>query len=223
MCYAAGVRDGRAVRRAHRHALLLLSILGAWSGNSGANAAPPAGYEPAPERARGARWHEGAWIVEGPALRARVRALDPAERQRYLSSRTGLRADPFSESTAADSFFTFLLDIENPAAGPLVFQSQACRLVTPRKEFLHPLDLPAIASAYGLLDRPLPAAFETIRRALFDGETILPAGGGASGLLVFPRPHPRTRWFTVEIAWMGPQGEHGTFAIAYERSKPRAR
>ena len=159
------------------------------------------------------------WIIEDPHFTARLSRLHDADRRAFLE-KAGAFADPFTPTSEnSEGFITFALELESRTEGSLVFQPQSCRLITNRKEFRHPLDLPTIESTYGLLEQEVPPAYRAARPALFDGERILHAGEKASGLLVYRGIDPKTRSFVVEIRLTTPQGEVVGFHSTYRRLK----
>src|SRR5512134_744321 len=101
-------------------------------------AAPPAGkvvYDPDP-LPKGAGHLEGeTWGKIGPTAAIRLTRIDDTTRTNYILRRTGLETDPFTTAPGrAGGFFSFHILIENLSETRMVFQPQACRVVTSWKD-----------------------------------------------------------------------------------------
>ena len=166
---------------------------------------------------------EGAsWVVEHERYTARLTRLDDAGRRAFLVEKAGAFTDPFASTDPRSvGFLTFLLELESRTEGTLVFQPQNCILVTNRKEFRYPLDLPTIESSFGLLEQEVPQSYRQARPALFDGERVLLRGERASGLLVYRGIDAKTRSFVVEFQLTTPQGKVVGFTSTYKRLKKK--
>jgi hypothetical protein len=168
---------------------------------------------------------EGAtWVIRTEVFTARLTQLDAETRWKYIKAKTGAEADPFA-NTDPDSpgFLTFALELESTTVGDLVLEAQRCRLITNRKEFRHPLDIPTMESSYSLQESKMPPAYRSVAGALIDGEVVLKTGDRGAGLLIYKGVEERTKSFVVEVILTTPEGKIEDHQLPYQRIKKKKR
>lgn len=176
------------------------------------------GFAPNPESSDAAGLDGDTWKLETKEASIRLRQLPDTDRQAYLREHARSETDPFATYPGRRrGFQTFLLELENRGGGSAIFQPQRCLLIVRQDEVLYPLDLPALESAYGALDRELPPAYRAAARAMLDGERILGPGEKVSGLLIYRAVDPKTKRFTVEVALTTSTGKNIGFEAPYRR------
>lgn len=184
---------------------------------------PPPGpviYDPDPTQPGAGELTGETWGKIGPTSAIRLTRIDDSTRSRFIHTRAGLETDPFT--TAPDhavGFFSFHVLIENLSEKRLVFQPQACRLITSWMDSSGPIDLPMIETAFEINDRPLPANIERIRGAIIDGEVILGPGEKRDGLLIYKAIDPKTKKYQVEIRSTLTDGTPFGFSAFYKKRK----
>lgn len=190
-----------------------VAALGAVGARSPVSPAPF--WEPDATSAGAPAFVDGAWQVEEPAFRARLKLLEAAERLEFIRRRTGVEVDPFAvRPQAGAAFVSFLLEIENRSGGPLSFEPGTCLLVGADRELRTPLDWGSIEAAYAAMDRTMPPAYRKIRPALLEGASVLGPGRRLEGLLVYRVPGS-LRTFRVEVVLTTAVGERVGFAAPH--------
>jgi hypothetical protein len=204
------------VRSAARVLVLATAIL------SSGSAREAVVYDPDPS-------HEGAgeltgetWGKIGPTSAIRLTRIDDATRTRFIRTRSGLETDPFANAPdRAPGFFSFHVLVENLTETRMVFQPQACRLITSWMDSSGPIDLPTIMTAFAINDRKPPENIERIRGAIIDGELILGPGEKRDGLLVYKAIDPKTKRYQVDVVATLTDGKPFGFSAFYKKRKPK--
>lgn len=198
--------------------LLAVSVAGA----GGTKTPPEPLFEPDTAKAAGGRLDEGVWIFENAAVRMALAQVDDAARRKFIEIQANTSVDPFTTTPGKPrAFMTWVLVIENKSDGDLSFQPQTARLITFDKTFRQPLDLPALQSAYEMLDRELPPAYLAASKALFDGEKTIRPGERTAGLLAYRPIDPASRSFIIELLVKDIRGEEIAFTAPYKRMKKK--
>ena len=177
-------------------------------------------YDPDPTQANAGELTGETWGKIGPTAAIRLTRIDDATRTRYIRARAGLETDPFS--TAPDhpvGFFSFHVMVENLSETRLVFQPQACRLMTSWMDSSGPIDLPMIMTAFEINDRRPPANIERIRGAIIDGEVVLGPGEKRDGLLIYKAIDPKTKKYHVDVSATLTDGKPFAFGAFYKKRK----
>jgi hypothetical protein len=161
-----------------------------------------------------------AWRYETPASSAVLERIGDSARLAFIEKTTGFAIDPFvSRPDRGPGFVTFRFDLENRSDGTMVFQPQACALLSRQHDIERPLDLPTLYSVYSIQDREMPAAYANVKKALFDSQVMLHPGQRVSGLLVFRAVDPKVKSYRVEISWTTADGRGEGFEAPYRRPK----
>lgn len=177
-------------------------------------------FEPDVAKAPGARLEEGVWIFENADVRMALAQVDDAARRKFIEIQANTSVDPFTTSAGKPrAFMTWVLVIENKSDGELSFQPQTARLITFDKDFRQPMDLPALQSAYEMLDRETPDAYLAASKALFDGERTIRPKQQQAGLLAYRPINAKSRSFIIELSVKNLRGEEIAFVAPYKRMK----
>lgn len=162
------------------------------------------------------------WLAQAPSYAVRLRLIDDAERLEFLRKTTGFVVDPFaSHPDTTQRFLTFLLELENQARGPVVFEPRSCWLVTPRPQVVSPIGLEDLRTTFNMVAQEFPAAYERARPAILEASHTLAPGESLAGLLVYPAPGSRTQRFRVDLRFVLPEGEQVMLSAPYRRPKPK--
>lgn len=184
-----------------------------------ADPAPPV-YDPDPTQKGAGELTGEMWGKIGPTAAIRLTRIDDATRTAYIHRRAGLEVDPFVKSPGhAAGFISFHVVIENLGERRLVFQPQACRIVTSWKDASSPIDLPTIYTAYQINDRPVPEKLDRIRAAILDGEIVLGPGEMKDGLLVYRAVDPQAKRYQVDVTATLTDGSAFAFSAFYKKRK----
>lgn len=181
--------------------------------------AGPVVYDPDPAQPGAGKLDGETWGKIGPTAAIRLTRIDDATRSGFIHRRCGLETDPFQASPTGNGFISFHVLVENLSEVRMVFQPQACRLVTSWKDSQGPIDLPAIWTAYEINDQPLPKGIERIRSAILDGEVVLGPGEKKDGLLVYKAVDPKIKSWQVDVAATLTDGKAFAFSAFYKRRK----
>lgn len=180
----------------------------------------PVVFDPDPA-APGAGALEGeTWARIGPTAAIRLTRIDDATRTNYIRLKTGLETDPFGTSPEhAAGYVSFHILIENLGERRVVFEPEACRLVTSWKDSFGPIDLPTIWTAYEINDRAPPEGLGKIRAAILDGEVILGPGEKKEGLMIYRAVDPAIKRYQVDVRATLTDGSALAFSACYKKRK----
>jgi hypothetical protein len=188
----------------------------------GAAPVHPVVYDPDPTQPGAGTLNEETWGKVGPTAAIRLTRIDDATRSRFIHARAGLEDDPFATSPEhAAGFFSFHVMIENLSETRMVFQPQACQLVTSWMDRAAPIDLPMIITAFQINDHEPPKHIERIRGAIIDGEVVLGPGEKRDGLLIFKAIDPKIKKYQVDIAATLTNGSAFGFSAFYKKRKEK--
>ena len=81
----------------------------------------------------------------------------------------------------------------------------------------YPLGLSDLSFSYRVAGGELPAAYERVRPALFEGPRTVAPGERVSGLLVYRKLDPRTKRYRVDVHLNLPNGDVERFFAPYRR------
>lgn len=218
MCYPSPVRAAGLIL-----AVVLLVVVSAPCILAGSPKPPPdPQFEPDITKAAGGRLDEGVWIFENAKVRMALAQVEDEARRKFIEIQADTSVDPFTTTPGKPrAFMTWVLIIENKSDGELSFQPQTARLITFDKTFRQPLDLPALQSAYEMLDRELPAAYLTASKAIFDGEKTIRPRERKAGLLAYRPIDAASRSFIIELSVKDLRGEEIAFVAPYRRMKKK--
>ncbi len=162
------------------------------------------------------------WALEGPFGAFRAQKLDGAQRLAYIEHITGVAVDPFATRIdQPDYYISFVIELENQAAGQISFNPGSTWLVTNREwEIQSPLGLNDLGFLYRVAGKALPPAYERIGDAIIADPVLLSPGESISGLLMFKAVHPKTKWMKLEPVLTLPTGDILRFSMGYQRPKP---
>lgn len=218
MCYPSPVRAAGLTLVA-----AVLLAVPAIDARAGAPKTPPdPQFEPDTAKAAGALLDEGVWIFENATVKMALAQVDDEARRKFIEIQANTSVDPFTTSPGRPrAFMTWVLIIENKSDGDLSFQPQTARLITFDKDFRQPMDLPALQSAYEMLDSELPPAYLAASKALFDGEKTIHPRERKAGLLAYRPINAASRSFVIELSVKDLRGEEIAFVAPYKRMKKK--
>jgi len=186
----------------------------------GVAANKPVVYDPDPTQPGAGTLTGETWGKIGPTAAIRLTRIDDATRSRFVHARAGLETDPFATSPDHPTgFFSFHVLVENLSETRMVFQPQACRLVTSWMDSAGPIDLPMIVTAFQINDREPPKNIERIRGAIIDGEVVLGPGEKRDGLLIYKAIDPQTKKYHVDVSATLTDGSALGFTAFYKKRK----
>jgi hypothetical protein len=194
--------------------VLFLAIGAGWTQPS-----PPPVFVPDTETDGAPGLQGQTWIGEGQAWSAWLKRLDEDERLAYIRGQTGLSVDPFaSRPDQPTAFVGFLLVIENRGDAALSFNPIGCWLTTnDKKQMQYPLGLSDLSFSYRVAGGELPAAYERVRPALYEGPRIVAPGERVSGLLIYRAVDPKTKRYRIDVQLNLPDGNVDKFFAPYRR------
>ena len=188
----------------------------------GAASDKPVIYDPDPTQPGAGTLTGETWGKIEPTAAIRLTRIDDATRSRFIHARAGLENDPFTTSPEhASGFISFHVMIENLSETRMIFQPQACRLVTSWMDSAGPIDLPMIMTAFQINDREPPKNIERIRGAIVDGEVVLGPGEKRDGLLIYKAIDPQVKKYQVNVGATLTDGSPFGFSAFYKKRKQK--
>jgi len=182
--------------------------------------AGPVVYDPDPAQKGAGKLEGETWGKVGATAAIRLTRIDDATRSTYIHRRAGLETDPFMTAPDhASGFFSYHVLIENLSETRMVFQPQACRLITSWKDSSGPIDYPTILTAYEINDHRPPKNIDRIRSAIIDGEVILGPGEKRDGLMIYKAIDPQTKRYQIDITATLTDGKAFAFSAFYKKRK----